>query len=120
MRIPRPGRVVAPRSGDAGAGIAMVAAAGVARTPALPLQTLMQLLLVAGVVAWAAWSFHVDAMHRGGFAVTEERLAPDLSLVACLGDGLLGAGHVRAATFCGAWVTPIVWGPDGRGSSPSI
>src|SRR5258708_35298464 len=120
MAWPLSVQVVPGRSRVPGAGFGLVAAARVALTLPLPLQTLMQLLLVAGVVAWAAWSFHVDALHRGRFAVTEVRLAPDLILVACLGDGRLVAGHVRAATFVGAWVTTIVWRPDGWRWSRSI
>jgi len=113
MRLPPSVHVVLAPSRVAGAGIGVLAAATVALTIGLPLQPLLQMALIAGVVAWAGWSFHVDALRRGRFAVTEVRLAPDLVLVACMGDGRLVAGHVRASTYVGAWVTTIVWRPDG-------
>ncbi len=113
MRRPPSVHVVLSPSRIAGAGIGVLAAATIALTIALPLQPLLQLGLSAAVVAWAGWSFHVDALHRGRFAVTDVRLAPDLILVVCMGDGRLVAGHVRASTYVGAWVTTIVWRPDG-------
>jgi hypothetical protein len=120
MRMPPPVHVVLAPSRIAGAGIGVLAAATIALTIALPLQTLLQVAMIAAVVAWAGWSFHADALHRGRFAVTEVRLAPDLILVACMGDGRLVAGRVRASTYVGAWVTTIVWRPDGWRWSCSI
>ncbi len=105
--------ILAP-SRIAGAGIGLLAVATVALILAMPLPTVLQMALIAAVVAWAGWSFRIDALHRGRFAVSELRLAPDLILVACMGDGRLVAGHVRSATYVGAWVTTIVWRPDGR------
>jgi hypothetical protein len=113
MRMPPSVHVVLAPSRIAGAGIGILAVATIALIFVLPLQPVPQMAAVAALVAWAAWSFHVDALHRGRFAVTEVRLAPDLILVACMGDGRLVAGHVRAATYVGAWVTTIVWRPDG-------
>ena len=107
-------RVVLSPSRIAGAGIGVLAAATIALTIALPLQPQLHAALIAAIVTWAAWSFHVDALHRGRFAVTEVRLAHDLFLVVCMGDGRLVAGDVRASTYVGAWVTTIVWRPDGR------
>jgi len=106
--------VVLSPSRIAGTGIGVLAAATIALTIAMPLSPLLQIATIAAVVVWAGWSFHVDALHRGRFAVTEVRLAPDLILVACMGDGRLVAGHVRSSTYVGAWVTTIVWRPDGR------
>jgi hypothetical protein len=37
-----------------------------------------------------------------------------------MGDGRLVAGHVRAATYVGAWITTIVWRPDGSRLSRTI
>ena len=105
--------VVLSPSRIAGTGIGLLTVATIALTISLPLQPLAQMAIIAAVVAWAGWSFHVHALHRGRFAVTEVRLAPDLILVACMGDGRLVAGHVRAATYVGAWITTIVWRPDG-------
>ena len=120
MRMPPSVHVVLSPSRIAGTGIGLLAVATIALTIALPLQPLPQIAMIAAVVAWAGWSFHVDALHRGRFAVTEVRLAPDLILVACMGDGRLVAGHVRAATYVGAWITTIVWRPDGRRWSRAI
>jgi len=114
MRRPSPVHVVLSPSRIAGAGIGVLAAATIALTIVLPLQPLHQMAMVVAVVAWAAWSFQVDALRRGRFAVTEVRLAPDLMLLVCMGDGRLVAGQVRASTYIGAWVTTIVWRPDGR------
>ena len=104
----------------AGAATGVLAAATIALTIALPLEWLLQATLIAAAVAWAGWSFHVDALRRGRYAVTEVRLAPDLILVACMGDGRLVAGHVRASTYVGACVTTIVWRPDGWRRSRTI
>ena len=120
MRMPPSVHVVLAPSRVAGTGIGILAVATVALIIVLPLQPLLQMVLVAAIVAGAGWSFHVDALHRGRFAVTEVRLAPDLILVACMGDGHLVAGHVRAATHVGAWVTTIVWRPDGMHWSRAI
>jgi len=111
--------VLAP-SRLAGAGIGVLAAATIALTLALPLPPWLQVLLVAAIATWAGGAFHVAALHRGRHAVTEIRVAPDLTLVACMGDGHLAAGYVRAATFVGAWMTTIVWRPDGRRVSRTI
>ena len=114
MRRPPSVHVVLSPSRIAGAGIGVLAAATIALTIVLPVQPLHQMAMIVAVVAWAAWSFQVDALHRGRFAVTEVRLAPDLMLLVCMGDGRLVAGQVRASTYIGAWVTTIVWRPDGR------
>jgi len=114
MRRPSPVHVVLSPSRIAGAGIGVLAAATIALTIVLPVQPLHQMAMIVAVVAWAAWAFQVDALHRGRFAVTEVRLAPDLMLLVCMGDGRLVAGQVRASTYIGAWVTTIVWRPDGR------
>jgi toxin CptA len=113
MRMPPSVHVVLSPSRVAGTAIGILAAATLALTIALPLSIYVQVALFGALVMWAAWSFHVDALLRGRFAVTELRLAPDLILVACMGGGRLVAGHVRAATYVGAWVTTIVWRPDG-------
>ena len=120
MRLPPSVHVVLLPSRIAGACIGVLAAATIALTIAIPLEPLLQAALVAANVVWAGWSFQVDALHRGRFAVTEARLAPDLMLVACMGDGRLVAGHVCASTYVGAWVTTIVWRPDGWRWSRSI
>ena len=111
--------VLAP-SRIAGAGIGVLAAATIALTLILPLESGLQAVLVAAVATWAGGSFHVAALHRGRRAVTEIRVAPDLMLVACMGDGQLVAGYVRAATCVGPWITTIVWRPDGRRVSRTI
>jgi hypothetical protein len=120
MRLPPSVHVALAPSRIAGMGIGVLAAATVALALGIPLQPLLQLLLVAAAVVWAGWSFRVDALRRGRFAVTEVRLAPDLVLVACMGDSRLVAGHVRASTYVGAWVTTIVWRPDGSRWSRAI
>lgn len=120
MRMPPSVHVVLVPSRIAGAGIGLLAASTVALIVVLPLEPWLQALMTAAIVTWAAGTFHVSALHRGRFAVTEVRLAPDLVLVACLGDGRLVAGHVRAATYVGSWITTIVWRPDGSRLSRTI
>jgi hypothetical protein len=120
MRRPPSVHVVLSPSRIAGACIGVFAMATIALTVGLPLEPLVQMAMIAAVVAWAGWSFQVDALRRGSLAVTELRLAPDLILIACMGDGLLVAGHVRASTYVGAWVTTIVWRPDGSRWSRTI
>lgn len=112
--------VVFKPSRIAGAGLGVLAAATIALTLAMPLEPWLQALLVAAVATWAGGSFHVAALLRGRRAVTEIRVAPDLMLVACMGDGHLVAGYVRAATHVGAWITTIVWRPDGQRVSRTI
>ena len=120
MRLPPSVHVVLSPSRIAGACIGISAVATIALSLALPLEPLVQISMTAAIVAWAGWTFQVDALRRGRFAVAEVRLAPDLILVACMGDGLLIAGHVRASTCVGAWVTTIVWRPDGSRWSRTV
>ena len=72
------------------------------------------------LLGWALVSFQRQAVRRGNGVVKELRLAPDLILVVCLGDGRLIAGHVRRATYVGPWLTSIVWRPDGAWWSRSL
>ncbi|MEO8345375.1 MAG: protein YgfX [Betaproteobacteria bacterium] len=120
MRIPPSVHVVLSPSRMGGAGIGVLAVATLALIVALPLHWPLQLTAVICVASSAAWSFHVNALHHGRFALAELRLAPDLILVACMGDGRLVAGHVRASTYVGSWFTSIVWRPDGRRWSRTI
>jgi hypothetical protein len=120
MRMPPSVHVVLAPSRIAGVGIGLLAAATIALTLALPLEPWLQAISVAAVVTWAGGSFQVAALHRGRRAVTQIRVAPDLMLVACMGDGHLAAGYVRAATYVGPWMTTIVWRPDGRPTSRAI
>jgi hypothetical protein len=120
MRMPPSVHVVVAPSRIAGACIGVFAAATIALTLAMPLEPWLHAALVAALVAWAGIAFRVAALHRGRHAVAEIRVAPDLILVACMGDGQLVAGHVRAATHVGPWITTIVWRPDGRSVSRTI
>ena len=104
----------------AGTGIGVLAASTIALTLAMPLAPWLQAMLMAAAVAWAGGAFHAAALRRGRHAVTEIRVAPDLTLVACMGEGHLAAGYVRAATYVGPWMTTIVWRPDGRRVSRTI
>jgi hypothetical protein len=120
MRLPPSVHVVLGSSRTAGMLIGALAAATLALIVAMPLHALLQMTSIAAVVAWAGWAFHGVAVRRGRFAITELHLAPDLILVACMGDGRLVAGHVRASTYVGSWVTSIVWRPDGAQLSRTI
>jgi toxin CptA len=120
MRVPPSVHVVLGPSRAVGVAIGLFAVATLTLVVALPSQASVQLPVVAAVIAWAAWTFHVDALHRGRFALTELRLAPDLTLVARMGNGRLRAGHVLASTYVGAWLTTIVWRPDGRRTSRTV
>jgi len=120
MRMPPSVHVVLAPSRIAGAGIGLLAAATIALIVGRPLEWWLQALIIFAVVTWAAATFQVSALHRGRFAVTEVRVAPDLMLVACMGDGRLVAGHVRASTYVGAWITTIVWRPDRTSLSRTI
>ena len=101
MRLPPSVHVVLAPSRIAGASIGVLAVATVALILVMPLTTPWQILLIVGIVAWAGWSFRIDALHRGRFAVSELRLAPDLILVACMGDGRLVAGDTLFLEGCG-------------------
>lgn len=120
MRLPPSVHVILAASRCAGTGIGVLGIATIALALALPLASLWQVALVGAIVAWTVRAFRLDALHRGRSAVLEIRLAPDLILVACLGDGRLVAGHVRASTYVGSWITCIVWRPDGARWSRTI
>ena len=113
MRLPPSVHVVFGPSRIVGAGIGVAALATLAVMFLLPVQAWQQAIGVVVVLAWAAVAFRVVALRRSRFAITELRLAPDLVLVVHMGDGRLVAGHVRSATYVGAWVTTIVWRADG-------
>jgi len=120
MRMPPSVHVVLCPSHLAAAGIGMSGIVSMALALAIPLPALWQAVLVAIIVAWVAHAFRRDALHRGSGAVRELRLAPDLILVAHMADGRLVAGHVRASTYVGAWMTCIVWRPDGARMTRTI
>jgi hypothetical protein len=113
MRLPPSVHVVLGPSRIVGVAIGVASLATLAVVLALPLPAWQQSALCVLVAGWALVVFRVVALRRGAFAVTELRLAPDLVLVVHMGDGRLVAGHVRSATYVGAWVTSVVWRPDG-------
>jgi hypothetical protein len=113
MRLPPSVHVFLGPSRILGAGIGVAALATVGLLLVLPLPVLLQAAPCAGVVVWSLAALRVVALRRGGSAVTELRVAPDLTMVVRLGDGRLVAGHVRSATYVGEWLTSVVWRPDG-------
>lgn len=113
MRLPPSVHVVFAPSRIVGAGIGVAALATLAIVFLLPMDAWLQFIAAFAVLAWAAAAFRIVALRRTRFATTELRLAPDLVLVVRMGDGRLVAGHVRSATYVGAWVTTIVWRADG-------
>ncbi|MCC7325574.1 MAG: hypothetical protein IT521_02060 [Burkholderiales bacterium] len=120
MRLPPSVHVVLGSSRIVGAGVGVAALATLGVVFALPLPPWQPPALCVMVVGWALAAFRVAALRRGAFAVTELRLAPDLLLVAHMGDGRLVAGHVRSATYVGEWLTSIVWRPDGARWSRTV
>jgi hypothetical protein len=120
MRLPPTVHVVLRPSRIAGAAIGLGALGTltlVFMLPAAPWQHAMASIAIFG---WALVAFRRHALRLGNEAVGELRLAPDLVLVACLADGRLVAGHVRSATYVGAWLTSIVWRPDGARWSRTV
>jgi len=113
MRLPPSVHVVLGPSRIVGAAIGVAALATLTIVFLLPVDPWQQALAMLAVLAWAAVTFWVVALRRSRYAITELRLAPDLVLVANMGDGRLVAGHVRSSTYVGAWVTTIVWRADG-------
>ena len=103
-----------------GAAIGVATLATLTLVLSLPLPAWLHGATCALLLGWAWFAFHVVALRRGPYAITEVRLAPDLVLVVCRGDGRLAAGHVRSATFVAAWLTSIVWRPDGARVSRAI
>ena len=120
MRLPPSVHVVLGPSRLVGVAIGVAALATLAIVLMLPLHAWQQSALCILVAGWALLVFRVVALRRGTLAVTELRLAPDLVLVAHMGDGRLVAGHVRSATYVGAWVTSVVWRPDGARWSRAV
>ena len=121
MRLPPSVHVVLAPSRHAGALIGVLATATIAIIVAMPLHTLAANDADRGGrcvgrlgLPWRR------ACVAAGSPCAELRLAPDLILVACMGDGRLVAGHVRASTYVGSWVTSIVWRPDGARLSRTI
>ena len=113
MRLPPSVHVVLGPSRIVGAGIGVAALGTLVIVFMLAADAWQHALAVFAVLAWVAVTFSVVALRRGRFAITELRLAPDLVLVVHMGDGRLVAGHVRSATYVGAWMTTIVWRADG-------
>ncbi|MFO1324167.1 MAG: protein YgfX [Burkholderiales bacterium] len=106
------------RIAAAAIGVAALATLGVVLS--LPIPAWQQSALCVAVVAWALGAFRVTALRRSTLAVTELRLTADRALVARMGDGRLVAGHVRDATYVGAWVTCVVWRADGTRWSRAV
>jgi hypothetical protein len=120
MRAPPSVHVDLSPSRIAGAGVGVLGIASMALALALPLPGPWQATAVTAIAAWAVRAFRVDALHRGTGAVRSITLTPGHILVACMGDGRLVAGDVRPSTCVGAWVTCIVWRPDGARRSRTI
>jgi len=120
MRLPPSVRVFLGPSRIVGAGIGIAAIATLGIVLVLPLPVLLQAAPCAVVVGWALVAFRVVALRRGGTAVTELRVAPDLTMAVRLVDDRLVAGHVRSATYVGEWLTAIVWRPDGAPRSRTV
>jgi hypothetical protein len=108
-----PSRIIA-----AGIGIAALATLGVVLSMTLP--AWLQSALCVTIILWALGAFRVAALRRSTLAVTELRLMADRTVVACMGDGRLVAGHLRDATYVGAWVTCVVWRADGAHWSRAV
>ncbi|MCC6195912.1 MAG: hypothetical protein IT518_15745 [Burkholderiales bacterium] len=120
--MPKPPQVqvaVGP-SRAVGAAIGVATLATLCLVLTLPLPAWLHGAMCALLLAWAWIVFQVVALRRGPYAVTEVRLAPDLVLVVRRGDERLAAGHVRSSTFVAAWLTCIVWRPDGARVSRAI
>jgi len=120
MRMPPSVHVVLGPSRCVGAEIGVAALATLVVVLNLPWDAWVHFFTCLAVLAWAGIAFHVVALRRGRWAVTELRLAPDLVLVVHRGDGRLIAGHVRSATYVAASLTSIVWRPDGARFSRAI
>ena len=121
MRNPPPVHVVLGPSRSVGAAIGVATLATLCLVMIMPLPSAWQhAVMCACVLAWAWLAFHVVALRRGPYAVTEVRLAHDLVLVVNRADGRLIAGHVRSSTFVSSWLTSIVWRADGARWSGAI
>ena len=120
MRLPPSVHVVLGPSRCVGAAIGIATLATLVVVLILPWDAWLHFLACLAVLAWAGIAFHVVALRRGRWAVTELRLAPDLVLVVHRGDGRLIAGHVRSSTYVAASLTSIVWRPDGARLSRAI
>ena len=120
--MPRPPQVhaVLGPSRAIGAAIGIATLATLCLVLSLPLPAWLHGAACALLLVWAWIVFQLVALRRGPYAVSEVRLAPDLVLVVCRGDGRLTAGHVRSSTFVAAWLTSIVWRPDGARLSRTI
>ncbi len=120
MRLPPSVHVVLKPSRTVALGVGIAALGTVGVALALPLPWWQQLSAVVAIAAWAFDALRVVAVRRGRRAVSEVRLAPDLILVATMGDGRLVAGHLRSSSYVSACLTTIVWRPDGARLSRTI
>ena len=120
MRLPPSVHVVLGSSRAVAIGIGLAALVTLGIALVLPLPWWQHAVLVAAIAAWAFDAWRVIALRHGQRAVTELRLAPDLIVVARMGDGRLVAGHVRSATYVSASLTTIVWRPDGARTSRTV
>jgi hypothetical protein len=120
MRLPPSVHVLLNPSRILGAAIGVAALATLAVVLVMPLAGWQHALACAVIIGWAWLAFRATALRRAAHAVTELRLAPDLVLVVHRRDGRLVAGHVRSSTFVTAWLTSVVWRPDGARFSRAV
>ncbi len=99
-------------------GILAIATAGIVL--ALPLSGWLQAGLLATLALWTAATFQRVALRRGSRAITEVRLVANRLIAVRRAGAPLVAGHVRSASHVGAWLTTIVWRPDGARWSRTV
>ena len=91
-----------------------------ARAPACRCDAWQQALPASCVLAWAWVTFQVVALRRGPLGRDRAASRARSRARRAQGDGRLVAGHVRSSTYVGAWLTTIVWRPDGARLSRAV
>ena len=68
---------------------------------------------IAAILGWAADRARVVALRRGPRAVQGVEVSAAGRLRARFGDGTASAGCIEPASCVTAWITTLVWRPDG-------
>lgn len=101
-----------------GIGVAATATSCIALT--LPWSFAATAATVLAILAWAADRAHVVALRRGPRAVRDVEITAGLHFRAAYGDGTVRTGRVDRSTCVTAWITTLVWRPDGGRFTRSV
>lgn len=113
-------RVVLAPSATALFGIGAAAATTATIAMTLPWPRALTAAAVVPILVWAADRARVVALRRGRRAVRSVEITAALRIRASFGDGAVRGGRIVADTCVTAWMTTLVWRPDGARLSRAV